>query len=504
MDIVSVPFVRESENYTMQHEPIASINLMERAGTRFAEKLITDFQLDKSSNVIIFCGQGNNGGDGLVVARVLAEINIPVLVVIVAENDKKTADFASNFALFCKKNQAKIANFEEFSANFEEKEHTLVVDALFGIGLSRPLTGYYAEVVNFINAMHQTVVALDAPSGLFLDVPTPPTAAVVHANFTYTFQWQKWAYLLPENAERVGEVSTIDIGLMTPPDAQTSAHIIDKELIRTLYIAPKKYANKGTNGHGVLFAGCASMPGAAVLAATAALRAGIGKVTVHTTQNVGQILPSILPEAILDIDPNEKSISVCKWDKIATPQAIAIGPGIGRSPQTTSLLKDLLSEVQSPMIFDADALNILAENKTLLAYLPKNSILTPHFKEFERLTGSVNNDFERIEKLQAFAQKYSVIVVLKGQHSVVAMPDGKLFVNTTGNAGMATAGSGDVLTGVLLACMAKEYPAAVAALLAVYLHGAAGDCALTYQSMESLIASDICLSLGDAFRSITE
>lgn len=507
MLIASVPTVRQSEIFTMKNEPISSIDLMERAGTQLSNHLMDDFKLVAHTQIVIFCGPGNNGGDGVVIARQLALQGCRVVTVCVTENDKTSPDFAANLEryrqLLPTHKNASLTDYKNFEDSYHGDEDCLVVDALFGIGLSRPLSGFYASVVQFINGMNQTVVAVDTPSGLFLDGHTPENAAVVHAHYTYTFQWQKWAYLLPENEERVGHVKVLDIGLQIPDNVSFTGQLIDHEFVRSFYVAPKMYAHKGSNGHGLLLAGSKNMPGAAVLAATAALRAGIGKVTVHTTSNVAQIFPSVLPEAILDIDQQEKCLSVCKWENMPPLQAIAIGPGIGTAAPTVALLKDLLSEVHSPVIFDADALNILAENKTLLAYLPAYSILTPHFKEFERLAGKVENDFERLEKLKDFAKKHKVVVVLKGHHSVVAMPDGKMFVNTTGNAGMATAGSGDVLTGVLLACMAKGYPAALAALLAVYVHGLAGDCALTTQSMESMIASDICRNLGSAFKQIS-
>ena len=246
------------------------------------------------------------------------------------------------------------------------------------------------------------------------------------------------------------------------------------------------------------------MPGAAILSATAALRSGIGKVTVHTTANVAAALPIALPEAILDIDINDECVSCCHWDEISGLTAVAIGPGIGQTALSAALLRDLLSDVHAPIIFDADALNLLAKNKTLLAYLPENSILTPHFKEFERLAGASGNDFERVERASDFAKKHNVIVILKGADSVIAMPDGKRFVNPTGNPGMATAGSGDVLTGVLLALLAKGYAPQLAALLGTYLHGLAGDCALETESPESLIASDIAKNLGKAMKRLRE
>ncbi|MDD4395861.1 MAG: NAD(P)H-hydrate dehydratase [Bacteroidales bacterium] len=515
--IVSVSDVRESEQYTMKNEPISSLNLMARAADTFTMQLLKEVDLSSFDKILIFCGPGNNGGDGLVTAQLLALQGWQVEVVLAVGNSNKSAEFEENWAklkqLQAQKQNLTCVHFEDIKdVPPYPTTHLLVIDALFGIGLSRPLSDYFADVVFYINNLRSIertmqlyktlIVALDIPSGLFADKHTSLQSPCVFANVTYTFQWMKWAFLLPENADRVGDVSVLDIGLQLPPEKIIYSLLIDNELVNKLYIPPRKFAHKGSNGHGLLIAGSERMPGAAVLSATAAMRGGIGKLTVHTVDAVANILPISLPEAILDRDANLSSVSQINFDTMPALQAIAVGPGIGTSQRTESLLKDLMTEVHSPLILDADALNILANHKTWLAYLPAFSILTPHFKELERLMGPVKDDFERIEKVRNFANKYNVIVVVKGAHSLVVLPNGKIFVNTTGNPGMATAGSGDVLTGILLACMSKGYSPEVAAILGVYLHGKAGDCALENESEESLIAGDICKYLGNAFKTM--
>ncbi len=504
--IVSAEYIRESEKETMASEPITSTDLMERAATTLTKKLVEDIRIGELEQILVFCGPGNNGGDGLVIARLLAACQRPVTVITATFSGVTTKDFDINLQrlkeMLPHYPNLQCVGFEEYKKNPAQTSMALSIDALFGIGLSRPLTGEYAEVVDFINAQQNYVVAVDVPSGLFIDKATPKDAHRVRAHRTYTFQWQKWGFLLPETDEWIGKVEILDIGLRNVRGTERSGECLTRELISGLLLPPKKFAHKGSNGHGLLIAGSQKMPGAAILAATAALRSGIGKVTVHSTQNVTNILPIVLPEALLSPDLNVGHISCCKWENIDGLSAIAMGPGIGQANETLAVLKDLLSEGMPPLILDADALNLLAANKTLLAYLPQNSILTPHFKEFERLAGASANDFERIEKVKAFAIKYNVIVILKGAHSVIAMPDGKLFVNPTGNPGMATAGSGDVLTGILLAFLAKGYKPQLAAILGTYLHGAAGDCALDENSHESLIASDLCKNIGKAIRKI--
>lgn len=279
--------------------------------------------------------------------------------------------------------------------------------------------------------------------------------------------------------------------------------LLTASALRELLRPRDPYAHKGTFGHGLLVAGCERMPGAAVLAATAAMRGGIGKLTVHTVKSVKNVLAVTLPEAIHHIDDNEQYISRIDWNSLPENiNAVALGPGMGMAKQTVAVMKDILDTVKSPMVIDADALNMLAENKTWLAFLPPYSILTPHFAEFERLAGKPSDEYDRLGRARAFAQRYSVILVLKCHHTAVTLPDGRQFFNTTGNPGMATAGSGDVLTGLMLSLLAQGYPPEHAAVLGVYIHGAAGDAYTDHHDGRTLIASDLPRYFSDAFARI--
>ncbi len=504
--ILSVEDIRKSEQFTIEQESIASVDLMERAGISFVHNLLQTCELQKESSIAVFCGPGNNGGDGLVIARLLAQYGFRVITVICTAESKITPDHQTNAARLQALTvpQLKIVDYTVTVSDFlREQSDLLVIDALFGIGISKPLTGYFASIVHEINALQVPVIAVDVPSGLFPDKHTPLNSAVISAAYTYTFQYMKSAYLLPENEERVGEVKVIDIGLQLPPELKFDKLLITRDVISPLLVKPSKFAHKGSNGHGLLIAGSAEMPGAAILASKAALRSGIGKITLHSPISVLDKLSVYLPEGLQSKDNSPNSFSGIDLENFPSVTAIAVGPGLGRKKETVSALSALIDEVNTPLILDADALNILGENKTWLAYLPEYSILTPHFKEFERLAGAADNDFERLDRLKHFAQRYRVVVILKGAYSVVAMPDGKLFFNTSGNPGMATAGSGDVLTGILLALLAKGYPSELAAMSATYLHGLAGDLAVERQeSFESLIASDIIAFLGTAFQEI--
>ena len=510
--VLTVAQVRESEALTMTEEPIASIDLMERAGTRFAEHLLQHCPVDRFEEIIVVCGPGNNGGDGLVIARHLFERELPVRVLLaLPEGARTTPEFETNLerwkALTAKKEAAREA---EYTYRYQEgdtlqwKRPTLLIDAIFGIGLSKPLQDYHAHLVEQINQSGAYIIAVDAPSGMQLDGHTDEKALSIMAQETYTFQFYKLAYLLPETYRRCGEVSVMDIGLRLP-QGDYQMQLIEAETIKRLLHRPNKYAHKGSMGHGLLIAGSADMPGAAILAATAALRGGIGKVTVHSPSKVCDLLPAALPEAILSRDANSDSFSRIDWERHPGINAVAIGCGLGTSKAATQGLKSVLDEVSDPLILDADALNILAQNKTWLGFLPAHSILTPHLKEFERLAGKADNDFDRIGMLRAFARKHGVIVILKGAHTAVAMPDGRIFFNTTGNPGMATAGSGDVLTGLLLALLSQGYAPAAAALIGVWLHGAAGDCAAAqYGHPSALIASDLPKFFGKGLQLLTE
>lgn len=507
-EILDVKAIRSSEALTMAEEPISSIDLMERAGTCFAEHLMRHLPLDKFAEIVVVCGPGNNGGDGLVIARVLQQQRWAVRVILaVGPTSKTTAEFDTNLQRWYDNN---VENREQLTLKYQENgvieisPRVLVIDAIFGIGISKPLQGYFASLVEAINKTQAYIVAVDAPSGMRIDQHTEAKDLSILADETYTFQFPKIAYLLSENYKRCGDVSILDIGLRLPP-IETTMQLLEAKTIKHLLHTPQKFAHKGQMGHGLLIAGSADMPGAAVLAATAALRGGIGKVTVHSVSKVCDLLPASIPEAILSRDRNEQCFSRIDLENHPTINALAIGCGLGTSHTAAQGLKMILDEVQSPLILDADALNILGVQRTWLGFLPAQSILTPHFKEFERLAGPCANDFERIEKLRQFVQKYGVIVILKGAYTAIALPDGKIFFNTTGNPGMATAGSGDTLTGLLLALMGQGYAPAAAALIGVYLHGAAGDEAVAQLGHPTnLIASDIPRFFGKALEKICD
>ena len=368
--------------------------------------------------------------------------------------------------------------------------------------MTKLLDGLLAETVFFINKQKAIKISIDIPSGLFGDKPNLSDSIVVFADYTLTFQTPKYSFLFPENEKYCGDWQIIPIGIHHDylESVQTNNYLITKKNISTFFKKRNKFSHKGNFGHALLIAGSYGKMGAALLAAKACLRSGIGLITVHIPKSGYEILQTGVPEAMASIDKNEKIFS----DKINLTgyNAIAVGPGIGQDIKTQAALKNLMLNSKTPIIFDADAINIIGLDKSIGSHIPPFSIFTPHVKEFERLTGKAKNDFHRSELQRAFAKEHKVFVILKGANTSIACPDGTCYFNTTGNPGMATAGSGDVLTGILLGLLGQGYSPKETCILGVFLHGLSGDISAKNKSYEALIAGDIIENLGKAFRQI--
>lgn len=501
MKIFTAPQIREGDAYTIRHEPVKSIELMERAASRCAAWIRDHFPDGRP--VYVFCGTGNNGGDGLAIARLLHESGREVHSFLVFYSKRFSEDCTVNRTrlehTFGSRLQAVYgeADFPEIPPD------ALVVDALFGTGLNRPLAGLAAEVVARINGQPQPVIAIDMPSGLMAD-ESSMGHTVVRATHTLSFEFYKLAFLMPDNGPFTGTVHILPVGIHPGyiGDTGTPYYLVDRRHILTLYKKRNAFSHKGTYGHALLLAGSFGKMGAAVLASAACLRSGAGLLTSHIPGCGYLILQTALPEAMCICDPSEKH-----WTEVPDPgnhySAIGVGPGIGRHPQTVKALDGLLDAIGEqegpPAVIDADALNILGAEKALLQKIPAHSILTPHPREFERLFGETENNFDQLALQLRKSREHRLYIVLKGHYTRVTTPEGQCFFNSTGNAGMATAGSGDVLTGILTGLLAQGYAPLQAALFGVYLHGLAGDVAAKEQSAEAMIASDIIASLGNAF-----
>ena len=493
MKILSAEQIRNWDQYTIEHEPISSIDLMERAASRVTEWIL-DHYPDRPYS--IFCGKGNNGGDGLAVARQILQSRPAAIVTIhiLEFGAKGTEDFQINLARLHQYPQASILYIQaEEQLPLIDKEE-LVVDALFGSGLNRGLEGLTAALVNHLNASGANIVSIDIPSGLFTDHSAKGMVAV-HARHTLSFQCYKPAFLFAENQSYTGELEILDISLSPeyPESIHAEFEFITLQSLKKIFRPRNKFAHKGNFGHALILAGSPGKMGAAVLSARACLRSGVGLLTMLSPLAGTDILQSSVPEAMVLTSPDLKEAD---WSKYAS---LGIGPGIGSSDPTIDLVSMILDKAT---VVDADALNIISQRTVLLNQLRFGTILTPHPKEFERLFGHTSNDFEKAALARAKAKELGLIIILKGHYSLVAFPDGRAFFNITGNAGMATGGSGDVLTGILTGLVAQGYEPEEAALLGVFLHGLAGDIAAEKLSMEAMIASDITDNLGEAFLQI--
>lgn len=500
MKLFTAQQIRDADAYTIKHEPISSINLMERASQKCVEWFEKTY--DRDYPFIVFCGIGNNGGDGLAISRILLERGRQVSCYVVEFSKNYSADFKVNLERLQLK--TKVDFLTEENQSFTVPENAIVIDAIFGSGLSRPAEGLAKNIIQKINSCSNEIVSIDVPSGLFCeDNSVNDKEAIIVADKILSFQFPKLSFLLPENAKWCNSFILLSIGLHHEfiKHTSTNFYYIDESLIKEIYRPRKKFTHKGTYGHALIIAGSYGMAGAAILSSKATLRIGTGKVTAHTPQKIVEIIQTSLPEAIISIDIHEEYIS--KVPSLESYNAIAIGPGIGKNDFTKGSIKQLFQSSKCPIVIDADAVTIMGEQKELLKMLPAQSILTPHPKELEKLIGQWKNDIEKLEKVKAFSEEHNCFVIVKGAHSMCVCPSGEAYFNSTGNPGMATAGSGDVLTGIITGLLAQGYSSKESVLLGVYLHGLAGDLAIEKTAKESLIASDISEHLGKAFLQLT-
>ncbi len=497
MKIFSAEQLYEADKTTIEKQEITSEALMERAGTQIFQWLhqrLSGAQVP----ILIFCGIGNNGGDGLVVGRLLIEHGYNVIVYVVNCSDKRSKNFLLNYDKIknvTKKWPILLKGENDFP---EINPEDIIVDAIFGIGLNRCPGGWVKKLIQYLNDSKAFKLAIDIPSGLYPNSPLEDKEAVLKANHTLTFQTPKLSFFLPETSPFVSNFDVLEIGLDIEFLQQTEplAQLISKAEAQRFYQARDKFDHKGTYGHVLIVAGSYGKIGAAVLSSTAAFRIGAGMVTAFVPKCGYNILQITIPEAMVITDKEEKFISEITVD--FEPSAIGIGMGIGKNKATVEALKTLFKESKVPFVIDADALNNLSENKELLKLLPKNSVLTPHPGELKRLIGEWKNDYEKLEKVKKFSNKYEVVVVIKGAYSVSVYGD-KLYINTSGNPGMATAGSGDALSGVITGLLSQGYDPLLASVFGVYLHGRAGDIAAGQMGYEALIAGDIIDNLTEAY-----
>jgi len=494
--IFSAQQIREADSYTIEQEPISSIDLMERASKKCSDWILQN--LNETNHYTIFCGTGNNGGDGLAIARLLMNNGKQVKVYGI-NTGNESSDFLVNKNRLLKES-IHYAEFKVTDLPVIRKDE-IIIDALFGTGLNKEISGIAAECIKFINSTDAMVISIDMPSGLRADYPLFETKSeIVKADVTLSFQFPKRSFLYPSTGNYVGAIVLLDIGLNAEfiEKEKTNFYFITQNDIAEIIKPRSDFDHKGSYGHALIIAGSFGKMGAAILSAKSCLRTGAGLITVHVPKCGVSILQTAFPEAMVIADEEEQYISSAKLT--TTFNAIGVGPGMGTHQQTATMLKKLIQDYRTPIVFDADAINILAENKTWLSFLSPGCIFTPHLKEFERLTSKPSDDFQRQELQLEFSKKYQCYVLLKGHYSSLTTPDGNCFFNSTGNAGMATAGSGDVLTGIITSFIAQGYSCKQACIAAMYLHGLAGDLAAKEKGKHALIASDIIEHLPNAFK----
>lgn len=498
MKILSAKQIRQVDEYTILHEPILSVDLMERAANECFRWLAKN--CDPGNPFKIFCGTGNNGGDGLAIARMLLDNKHHVEVFIIGDKKKSSGDFKKNLERLSSIKKNSISGISSQVKFPSLGKNDIVIDSLFGTGLSRPVDKLRGSLIDHINNSEAKVVSIDMPSGLFADQSSISLGnKIIQADYTLTFQFIKRAFLFAENVEYTGHVVVLPIGLNEKfiSTLESDFSIVEEKHIRLIIKKRKTFSHKGNYGHALIAAGSFGKMGAAVLAARACVRTGAGLTTVAVPKCGYEIIQTAVPEAMCNAEQDKYMLTQPLGIKNFT--ATGIGPGIGTHKSTVSFLKEILKKSRKPLVLDADALNILSKNKSLLKHIPAGSILTPHPKEFERMCGKSSSNFERNEMQIAISKKYKVIIVLKGKYTCTSTPDGKCFFNPTGNPGMAKGGSGDVLTGMLTALLAQDYRPEEAAIAGVYLHGLAGDLAASEKGENTMTASDIIDKIGNCF-----
>ncbi len=496
MKLFSKEQIYEADRITEKKQEIQSAELMERAAVQIFNWMHLRMQ-GAPVKIHLFCGIGNNGGDGIALARHLQEHGYHIAVYVVNYSKTRSKDFLVNLERL--KSRKVWPEFLDSDASFPEiGKDDIIVDAIFGIGLNRAPAKWVVRLMGHLHASEAFILSVDLPSGLFTDRTVENDAAVIRSNYVLSFQAPKLVFFLPETGGYLEQWEVLDIGLDPEylAETDTAFRIIGKNEVLPMYIPRKKYSHKGSYGHALIIGGSIGKIGAVHLAAKSCLRVGSGLVTALVPECGALPLQTNLPEAMVATANGTTHIN--DFTAPITANAFAIGMGLGTEAKTKKAFSDFLKKTDAPLVLDADALNLLAQNKDLQKQLPKRTVLTPHEKELERLIGSWENDFEKLEKAMAFAARLDCILVIKGAHTITIDGD-KGYVNTTGNPGMATAGSGDVLAGMIAGLMAQGYAPLNATIFGVYLHGRAGDIAIEDKGYQALIASDITDAIGAAY-----
>ncbi|HXM20422.1 MAG TPA: NAD(P)H-hydrate dehydratase [Terriglobales bacterium] len=518
MKIVTAAEMREIDRVTSQRFGVRSVTLMENAGTAVADFVVS--QYPSAERIGVICGKGNNGGDGFVAARKLKAAGKEVRVVLLAEPSELQGDAAEMFRKLLVAPVIVRPNIVRSSEELKREparsvfESDVLLDAILGTGFKPPVSGLYAEAIRLLNASSAPVVAVDIPSGADADVMGEQTGAVARADSIVTFTAPRPAHIFG----RLTDGPTLISPIGSPDDAVVSSLqlnlITDREIAPLIGPRPLA-ANKGSFGHVLVIGGSVGKAGAAAMAGMAALRTGAGLSTVATPKSVLATVagfhPEVMTEPLDETDAGSistRALASGRMDALIKGKTVlAVGPGISRNPETSEFVRSLVVKCKSPLVLDADGLNAFEGRATELSGKGRSLVITPHPGEMARLAGStvavVQRD--RINVARTFAREHELIVVLKGHRTLIAQPDGTVWVNTTGNPGMATGGTGDILTGMVAGFIAQNPEhIAEAVIAAVHLHGIAGDVSRESMGEHSLVATDLVKALPEAFRRVRE
>lgn len=517
MQIVTGSQMKEIDKAAIKDYKIPGVKLMETAGSYVYEEVIKTFNGKKDKSVIIICGAGNNGGDGYVVARKLHCDFIEVKVYSTVDVNKLTGDAKINYEKFIELGEEvcdlnNISILEKFKKDINNSY--IIIDAILGTGISREVSGNIANIINIINSAKKNIISVDIPSGTSAN-DGKIYGVSIRANKTIAFQLPKIGNIFYPGAEYGGKLIVKDIGIpqkIINDNKDINISLIDEEYIKAIILKREKDTHKGTYGKAVVIAGSKGMAGAAVLTSKSALRSGIGLIKVAVPESINNIIQISVSEAITIPIPDNNRGSIGIEDipyileNISDSDIVAIGPGCGRTDEIGYTIENILKNTDNSMVIDADGLNALSNRMELLDDKNNTLIISPHPGEMSRLTGLdieyINEN--RIEVASTFAKEKKVIVVLKGARTVVAEPSGKIYINITGNPGMSTAGSGDVLTGIITSFIAQGLSAEEAAVAGVYIHGLAGDIMAKKVGEYGLVASDIVKGIPLAIKEIVE
>ncbi|SDI39044.1 NAD(P)H-hydrate epimerase [Chryseobacterium taeanense] len=493
MKIFTAEQIRNCDQYTIKNEPISSIQLMERAAEACVEWISEN--CNHHRNFAIFCGSGNNGGDGFAVARLLYQKGFDIDI-FTNSKAKFSPDAQENFKHIKEISGITVREFKD-ALNYRFDSRTVIIDALFGTGLSRNLEGEVKELVEFLNLKNNIKISIDLPSGLLADGMSDADAVIFEADYTLSFQFWKKSFLHIETGKFTGKFQILDINLSQDyiEETESDDFVVDDEIVKKIFKVRNEFSHKGTYGKATIAGGSYGKIGAAVLSTRAALRTGAGLTFVLAPKCGYEILQTSDPEAMF-IEGGADYIDRFEIDETSV---CGIGPGLGTHKKTSESLLKFLKNYSKPLILDADALNILAENPDNLLLIPEKSIITPHPKEFERLFGNTDNSFERTVLAQKKALELQIYIVLKDHHTQIITPEGKVFYNITGNSGLAKGGSGDILTGIITSLLAQHYSEEQAAVLGVWFHGKAAELASEMHSKESMLPTDVIAEFGNVF-----